>query len=249
MPGLLSTHVLGWNHLPGLFGPAPIMTSGTPGTPRNRRAGVLRRWFDERTFSSTPTPFAIDLMLLVGALLGGVGLGVGWLAAVVAGSPQPSEVGALAAFVLLVAYWLAVKLGTSVFWLYDRRARAARLRDSSARFEKDWADSAAAAFRALGRERAEDPPPEPRQGIGENLWHLVDDRPRAVIMEAFARLERRFTTTANPPPTAATRAFASLHQLRQLAVLHEFDIPPRHAREFLHLCALTAGFLGATDRG
>ena len=153
------------------------------------------------------------------------------------------------ALALPAAYWLAVTLGTAAFWLYDRRARAARLRDTSARFAKDWADSAAAAFRALGQARAEDPPPEPPHGIGENLWHLVDDRPRAVIMEAFARLERRFTPTANPPPTAAARAFASLHQLQQLAVLHEFDIPPRHAREFLHLCALTADCLGASDRG
>jgi hypothetical protein len=66
-------------------------------------------------------------------------------------------------------------------------------------------------------------------------------------MEAFSRLERHFSATSDPS-TAAFRAYESLRRLRQLAVLDEFGPPPEKAREFLHLCGLTAAAL-TTPRG
>ena len=206
---------------------------------RDRRPGVLRRWFDERAFGYNWTPFGIDQMLVVGPLLGALGWAIGWLAATVAGSQQPGEIGAMVGGGILVTYWLAVTLGTLAFRLHDWRARAARMRDTRGPFEKTWSDLTAAAFRALGQARPQELPAERKGGIGGDLWNLVDDRPRAVIMEAFARLERRFSGLAQPPPTPAARAYTPLRQLRQLAVLHEFAIAPRKAREFLYLCALT----------
>jgi hypothetical protein len=204
---------------------------------RNLRAKGFRAWFDERSLRYRPTPFAMDWLLLVLLVLGLLGWGLGWVAAVVSSRPELSEVGLFAGVALAVTYQLAVSVGTFGFWLYDRKARAVRRRVTSVQFEKDWADSAAAAFRVLGQTRVEDP--EPADGMNQDLWQLADDRPRAVIMEAFARLDRLFATSANPAPTAAARAYTSLRQLQQLAVLHEFEIPPRKAREFLYLSGAT----------
>lgn len=69
----------------------------------HRRAGLLRRWFDQRSFGDNPTPFATDWMLLVLPLLASLGWVVGWFAAVVAGRPQPSDIGWLVGSFLAIA--------------------------------------------------------------------------------------------------------------------------------------------------
>lgn len=200
---------------------------------RDRRPSVLRRVLDERTFGHTPTPFGIDRMLLTFPPLAAVGWAVGWLTAKFDGGAQPIEVGWLVAAALVVTYSLAVAFGTLAYRLYDWRSRAARMRESRGPFEQHWAVARTAAFHALGQTQHHE---RPARELDDALWQLVDDRPRAVIMEAFSRLERLYSAKANPPSTAANRAFTSLRDLRQLAVLHEFPIPPQKAREFLHLC-------------
>jgi hypothetical protein len=209
---------------------------------RDRWARLARELFDERSFGDRVGPFGTGRFLAIPLLLAAVGFGVGWLVARASGNPDYIDVGWMLGAGVGIGYYFVAGVGTAAFWVRDRLVRQARRRRAAGPFESQWSETCAAAFRALGR-----PPSVVRLRsdtalsvtVTEDLWAVVDDRPRATIMEAWARLERCTGPTAHYEiPPGVARALEHLRQLQRLAVHHETAIPPEKARTFLHLCDL-----------
>jgi uncharacterized membrane protein (DUF485 family) len=214
---------------------------------REHRANVVRRLFDERSFGDRPTPFGLDRLILAFSLLVVAGFGAAWLSAKITGNRSPTEIGLMVGVAVGLGYWLLVKVGTVIYWAYDKLERAVTRRREAGPFEASWQEASAAAFRALGRTPSAYATGSPVETVNKDLWSVVDDRPRAVVMEAFARLDSLTAAKGrHAVPTAVARAQESLGRLWHLAVHRESTLPPMKAREFLHLCELA---LDALDRG
>lgn len=191
----------------------------------------LRWLFDEQEIAYRATPFAIDWMLLVAPALVGLGFGAGWLGGRIFGSADPVDLGWVVGALVMAGYFLAVPICTAIFRLLDRAANKRRRQEAEGPFEAAWAEQSAAALSALGIGVRSQP------GVRtSDLWRLVEDRPRAVVMEAFARLDRDLGVRT--VPATVSRAYDALRRLQQLTVLREAELPPEKAREFLQLCDL-----------
>jgi hypothetical protein len=191
----------------------------------------LRWLFDEREIAYRGTPFAIDWVLLVTPLFGGVGFVVGWFGGLVAGVADPVDLGLFVAIIVGPGYVVAVPIGTAVFRLRDRVATKRRRLEAEGPFEAAWAEQSAAALSALGVAVRAQP-----GVLTSDLWSLIADRPRAVVMAAFARVERDLG--GRVVPEKVRHAFDALQRLQQLAVFREAELPAEKARAFLQLCDL-----------
>jgi hypothetical protein len=129
--------------------------------------------------------------------------------------PEYGEFGAC----IGVGYFLVAGVGAAAYWVRDRLVRRATRRRAAGPFELHWSETSTAAYRALGRTLAVT---RLRSDAAlsvtrtEDLWAVVDDRPRATIMEASARLEHLSGAAdqAELLPGVA-RAVEHLRQLQQ----------------------------------